>query len=133
MAKSTSARVGQSITLVGGGLVAGIGYEWAARPFDNARRIVHENRTILASQNTTCPKPLSSSKDIARLLYTHIRDHGVASVFRLPVDATLKHDESSTGHKRLKVAGRALARLGPWSIAFLMWEGMGSDLVTQYK
>lgn len=135
--KVTKARVGHGIVLVGGGVAAGLGYEFAGRPFDNARRVVHEQRLHAEARSSRRPLPItapvqdpSSFRLIMRIVLAHIREHGVMSLLRntaggaAAAAATASVDAGrSPGYRRAVIALRALGRLGPWGVGFLMWEG----------
>ncbi|KAG8947280.1 hypothetical protein FRC04_010856 [Tulasnella sp. 424] len=131
--KVTKARVGHGIVLVGGGVAAGLGYEFAGRPFDNARRIVHEQRLHSEARSSRRPLPItapvqdpSSFRLIMRIVIAHIREHGVMSLLQNTAGgaAAASADAGrSPGYRRAVIALRALGRLGPWGVGFLMWEG----------
>lgn len=130
--KVTKARVGHGVVLVAGGVAAGLGYELAARPFDNARRIVHEQR-IHAETKASRPLPVTAPvKDprsfwpIMRIVVAHIKEHGIMSLLQntaAGAAAASTDAGRSPGYRRAVIALRALGRLGPWGVGFLMWEG----------
>ncbi|KAG8967237.1 hypothetical protein FRC03_010312 [Tulasnella sp. 419] len=124
--KNNAARIGQSVVLVTGGVAAGFGYEFAARPFDNARRIVYEHRMELPKDTGSLSKvalPMKSATAKSHILLTHLKENGFASLFRLP--GTVVQEDQATHFRRTKMFLRVLGRLGPWGVGFLMWEGMG--------
>ncbi|KIO27097.1 hypothetical protein M407DRAFT_233550 [Tulasnella calospora MUT 4182] len=128
--KVTKARVGHGIVLVGGGVVAGLCYELAARPFDNARRIVHEQRLHAEAKSSHRPLPAtapvkdpSSFRPIMRIVIAHIKEHGIMSLLQNTAAATSTDVGRSPGYRRAVIALRTLGRLGPWGVGFLMWEG----------
>ncbi|KAG8934339.1 hypothetical protein FRC01_003587 [Tulasnella sp. 417] len=131
--KVTKARVGHGIVLVGGGVAAGLAYELAARPFDNARRIVHEQRLHVEARSSRRPLPTTSPvkdpysfRPIMRIVIAHIKEHGILSLLQnTATGATAASTDAgrSPSYRRAVVALRALGRLGPWGVGFLMWEG----------
>lgn len=129
----TKARVGHGVVLVGGGVAAGLCYELAARPFDNARRFVHEQR--LHAQASDPRRSLSATTPvqdpnkfipIMRIVLAHVKEHGIMSLLRnTAAGASTSSTDAgrSAGYRRAMIALRALGRLGPWGVGFLMWEG----------
>lgn len=117
-------RVARATTLVSGGVVAGLGYELVSRPWDHARRTVQVYQ-LAARFAPAAVKPqkitaISAAKHILR----KAREDGVISFFRNP-DFVASSNDPTPRHRRLYVALRTLARVGPWGVAFLVWESVG--------
>ena len=113
-------RVVHGFTLVAGGATAGLAYEVVCRPWDATRRLAH----IEQVQACTAHRPRRYLIDsIAR----KIHDDGLLSFFR---DAAGKEEGtlSSPRNQRLLVAARTLGRVGPWGVAFLVWETFGPGI-----
>lgn len=101
-------------SLVCGGIMAGFAYEMTARPFDEARRIVHAQRVTDPTHHTV----IASMRALAH----RAKEDGLGSFFRSPVT----HDsEVSTLRQR---SLRVLSRMGPWGAGFLIWEAFGPGL-----
>jgi hypothetical protein len=113
-------RVVHGFTLVAGGATAGLAYEVVCRPWDATRRLVHIEQ-IQASAAHRPGRYLIDS--IAR----KIRDDGLLSFFR---DTAVKEKGtvSSPRYQKLLVAARTLGRVGPWGVAFLVWETFGPGI-----
>lgn len=112
-------RIVHGITLVTGGVVAGLAYELISRPFDVARKVVQQD-TVLHAQD----------RGSAVLAITQkVRKDGIAIFFRdaYSGDSSAKSPRSA-GSRRLYVALRTLARVGPWGVGFLVWEAFGPGL-----
>jgi len=113
-------RVVHGCTLVAGGATAGLAYEVVCRPWDVTRRLAHlEQVEARAAQRPR--RYLIDS--IAR----KIHDDGLLSFFRGAAgkeEGTL----SSPRYQKLLVAARTLGRVGPWGVAFLVWETFGPGI-----
>jgi len=113
-------RVVHGFTLVAGGATAGLAYEVICRPWDATRKLAHiEQVRAYAAQRPR--RYLIDS--IAR----KIHDDGLLSFFR---DAASKEEGtlSSPRYQKLLVAARTLGRVGPWGVAFLVWESFGPGI-----
>jgi hypothetical protein len=113
-------RVVHGFTLVAGGATAGLAYEVVCRPWDVTRKLAQIERI----QSFTTHRPRRYLIDsIAR----KIHDDGLLSFFR---DAAGKEEGalSSPMNQRLLVAARTLGRVGPWGVAFLVWETFGPGI-----
>jgi hypothetical protein len=112
-------RVVHCFTLIAGGVTAGLAYEVVCRPWDVTRKLAEMERV----QSLTTHRPRRYLIDsIAR----KIQDDGLLSFFR---DAAGKEEGTlSTRNQRLLVAGRTLGRVGPWGVAFLVWETFGPGI-----
>jgi hypothetical protein len=113
-------RVVHGFTLVAGGATAGLAYEVLCRPWDVTRKLAQIERI----QSFTTHRPRRYLIDsIAR----KIHDDGLLSFFR---DAAGKEEGalSSPRNQRLLVAARTLGRVGPWGVAFLVWETFGPGI-----
>ncbi|KAF9458672.1 hypothetical protein BDZ94DRAFT_1313087 [Collybia nuda] len=98
--------------LITGGVVAGLAYEIAARPWDVARRTVHLE--AMKTTNSTCAWTIVMHK---------LQRDGIRSFFELHF---LAHDRNtSTTRRKLHGVFRTLGRVGPWGIGFLVWEIYG--------
>lgn len=110
------ARLAHGTILVTGGVLAGLGFEFAARPFDNARRLAWEHRT--ASHGST------------RAVLQEIRSNGAwDTLFATAKDAAASATAGPISGKELLqrralMLLRTLGRLGPWGVGFLLWEGL---------
>jgi len=105
-------RVIHGTLLVTGGVVAGLVYEFIGRPFEVMRSLTHSS---LPSE-----KALQSRSMLQIALY-RARTRGIISFFRSAEVA-----RSST---RSQSFLRLLGRVGPWGLAFWIWEvlGLGID------
>ncbi|KAI0065485.1 hypothetical protein BV25DRAFT_1850911 [Artomyces pyxidatus] len=112
-------RVVHGITLVSGGVVAGLAYEFISRPFDVARRLVYLDRIESATQHT-------SRHYLVGILARHLRDHGMLSLFRDPAAAI--QGKPIGPQSRRQMAFKTLARVGPWGVGFLVWEAFGPGI-----
>ncbi|KAJ3741801.1 hypothetical protein DFH05DRAFT_249899 [Lentinula detonsa] len=108
------------LTLVSGGVLAGLAYELTGRPWDHARRIVHMQKL---------------QKPNERILWSAIlhqfRQDGLPVFFQNPALATAKNSDSSVyrGYRpKMAVALRTLGRVGPWGIGFLIYASFGPDM-----
>ena len=114
------ARIAHGIVLVSGGVAAGYGYEIASRPFDNARRLLESPSGVQGSPSIPNTKPLP--QPAAAMMLSRIRSEGLLWLFRSVTS------NNGTGDVRgVYRALRALGRLGPWGVGFLMWEGLAPD------
>lgn len=109
------------VTLVTGGVVAGLGYEMIIRPWDAARRAVHleETNPGASSRYTRYTVP----RAVARLY----RDEGLLGFFREPSAAIGNGAIAALPPgDRLRLRAwtmlRVLGRVGPWGVGFLVWE-----------
>ena len=107
-------RVVHSLTLVIGGVAAGISYEVVSRPWNNARKAVERNQFAHMSQYR------SASLAVLQAL----RTDGLRAFFRDPAATTYP----ATGRNRRMAILRTLGRVGPWGLGFLVWEGLGPGL-----
>ncbi|CAE6479186.1 unnamed protein product [Rhizoctonia solani] len=136
---SSMSRVAQSLVLVGGGVVGGIGHEFIARPFDTARRIIHIHETHTRAESAKRLKnrhysdlgpDLFHRQTLRSKLMTSIsvlkeaaREEGLVYFFRSVTPTSF--DSRSSPYQRLQTALRTLARVGPWGVAFVVWEATG--------
>ncbi|KAF8969928.1 hypothetical protein BDZ97DRAFT_1793425 [Flammula alnicola] len=103
------------VALVTGGVIAGLSYEYACRPWDIARRAIHLGR--LASQQ--------KQESSFGILKQKIVEDGFRYFFQ---QANLPHNPTETRTKWSVRALRTAGRVGPWGIGFLVWEAYGSGL-----
>ncbi|GJJ14679.1 hypothetical protein Clacol_008945 [Clathrus columnatus] len=135
--KSHAPRVVHGFVIVGGGVFAGLSYDFVCRPFDVARRTI-------ASQMSSCklkkrpipstnhdhpiiPSSHSSSsraRSIVNILANKFKSEGPSSFFVSSLKSALSSSSTGTTSKWLYTLGR----LGPWGIAFLAWETFGPEL-----
>lgn len=123
LSKESHARIGHGIVLASGGIAAGLGYEYVSRPFDNARRIVSHT-------THTAPDARHSFWTIMSIMTRHVHENGVISLLashQPSASSTAAETGSSVLRARALILLRALGRLGPWGIGFLMWEGFAPD------
>ncbi|EMD38338.1 hypothetical protein CERSUDRAFT_135051 [Gelatoporia subvermispora B] len=110
-------RISHATTLVTGGVIAGLSYEVACRPWDAARKVVHIHRVAQPSQ---------SHSSIAIVLQK-VQEDGILSFFRGPNHGA--YDKSLAPlRRRMYSAVRTLARVGPWGAGFLVWEAFGPGI-----
>ena len=109
-------RTVHGLTLVSGGVVAGLAYEILSRPFDAARRAVQLN----GMSNTGNREPPM------RVVLLKVKQDGLGSFFRDADSATAS--PGSAASRRLYMALRTLARVGPWGVGFLVWEALGPGI-----
>lgn len=111
-------RIVHGLTLVSGGVVAGLAYEFVSRPFDVARKVVQRDRIA-----HTRGRGLAMMAVIEK-----IRQDGILIFFRDSGRHNSANAPGSAGSRRIYVALRTLARVGPWGIGFLAWEAFGPGL-----
>ena len=113
-------RVVHGFTLVAGGATAGLAYEVVCRPWDATRRLAH----IEQAQASATQRP---RRYLINSIARKIREDGLLSFFR---DAAGKEEGtlSSPRIQRLLMAARTLGRVGPWGVAFLVWETFGPGI-----
>ncbi|KAF8503525.1 hypothetical protein F5888DRAFT_1662953 [Russula emetica] len=113
-------RVVHGFTLVAGGATAGLAYEVICRPWDATRRLAH----IEQVQAGAAHRP---RRYLIDSIVRKIHDDGLLSFFR---DAAGKEEGtlSSPRYQKLLVAARTLGRVGPWGVAFLVWETFGPGI-----
>ncbi|CAE6475177.1 unnamed protein product [Rhizoctonia solani] len=132
-------RIAQSLVLVGGGVIGGIAHEFVARPFDTARRVLHVHHTHTRAESAKelksrlhsdpAPSPLqeqsrrSSMVASINVLKRTIKDEGMLYFFQS--NTLTSFDSKSSPYQRLQTALRTLGRVGPWGIAFVVWEATG--------
>jgi hypothetical protein len=104
------------ISLVTGGVIAGLAYELACRPFDNIRKSIQRDQAI---------HPEHSS---FRAVYELVKEEGI-SLFMKNTETIAPSQGSASG--RLYTALRTLARVGPWGVGFLVYEAYGGFPVQQ--
>lgn len=122
------------VTLVGGGVVAGLGYEMVCRPFDNARRWVHLDDIHQQTEHlkNSAAKPESRPHVVIRVVLEKLKSDGPLGFFVNPQHYVHVPDASASVSKAsrwMHTGLRTLARVGPWGIGFLLYEGMGGGLV----
>lgn len=109
-------RIVHAVTLVSGGAGAGLAYELVGRPWDAARKAVHIDRVIAGREHHS----------IATILTRKLKEDGLTSFFENQSPASHTNDAHvSPFQRRLHSAMRTLGRIGPWGVAFLVWETFG--------
>ncbi|KAJ7470272.1 hypothetical protein FB451DRAFT_1037797, partial [Mycena latifolia] len=98
------------VTLVTGGVIAGLSYEVIGRPWEVARHAVRLN--LVTTQEYRSPLALLTRK---------IQHEGFLSLFRDPTTA-VSASSPSTVYRVL----RTLARVGPWGVGFLVYQAYDS-------
>ncbi|KAJ7043184.1 hypothetical protein C8F04DRAFT_1287403, partial [Mycena alexandri] len=105
------------LTLVTGGVVAGLSYEVLGRPWDVARNAARLN--VLSNQEYRSPVVIITRK---------IRDEGFLCLFRDPTTANGSSPPVARDwHRRIYGVLRTLARVGPWGAGFLIFSAYDSD------
>jgi len=113
-------RVVHGFTLVAGGATAGLAYEVVCRPWDVTRKLAY----IEQVQAFTAQRPRRYLIDsIAR----KIHDDGLLSFFQ-DTASEGKATLSGPRNQKLLVVARTLGRVGPWGVAFLVWETFGPGI-----
>ncbi|KAF7338700.1 hypothetical protein MVEN_02096900 [Mycena venus] len=102
----------QGVTLVTGGVIAGLSYEVIGRPWDVARHAARLN--LLTDREYRSPLVLVTQK---------IKQDGFLSLFRDPTAA-----RPSTARSRIYSVLRTLARVGPWGVGFLVYQAYDAGL-----
>ncbi|KAF9507604.1 hypothetical protein BS47DRAFT_1377883 [Hydnum rufescens UP504] len=132
---SKTARMTQGTVLVTGGVVAGLGYEIVGRPFDAIRREWHISSLSVgtASQLMAAPPKVAAQSRFPPLLdlvLKIVREEGMRGLFRGPSPSvmTSRSSDASGWRSRVYPVLRALARVGPWGIGFLVWEALGPGI-----
>lgn len=110
-------RTVHGVTLVSGGVIAGLSYELISRPFDMARRAVQEDRSL----------PTQKQHSAAIAVMSRIKQDGILSFFK-GVPSENPSVPGSAASRRLYAALRTLARVGPWGVGFLVWEAFGPGI-----
>ncbi|KZT50269.1 hypothetical protein CALCODRAFT_504903 [Calocera cornea HHB12733] len=108
------ARAAHGITLVSGGVIGGLAYEATCRPWDAARALWIVNKS----------RPIGERQTLPQVVLSGMRERGVVYFFRsvrLPGAPAVK----AAWYWRMLPT---LARVGPWGIAFLVWEGVGGTV-----
>ncbi|CAG8453026.1 9394_t:CDS:2 [Acaulospora colombiana] len=138
--RTSTARISQGVTLVTGGVVAGLGYELVCRPFDNARRFVylddmHKRAERSASDRTgsgSHPKSVkleSRVRVVTRVILERLKYDGILPFFANPQQSPHTPEPYTSGASRaLHGMLRTLARVGPWGVGFLLYESLGGNL-----
>lgn len=116
-AQSHIPRIANAVTLVTGGAVAGLAYEFVCRPWDAARKAVHVDHIIAAHEHHT----------VSSILLHKVKEEGWSSFFQAP-RVHVHETFTSPWHRRLHSALRTVARVGPWGVGFLVWEAFGPGL-----
>ncbi|KAI0256734.1 hypothetical protein BJV78DRAFT_1117132 [Lactifluus subvellereus] len=114
-------RVVHGVTLVAGGVTAGLAYELVCRPWDVARKLAYLDRI----QSATTHRP---RRILFNILARKIHEDGILSFFRNPAGEGETVVLSSPGRQRLLAVARTLGRVGPWGVGFLVWEAFGPGI-----
>lgn len=111
-------RVFHGVTLITGGVIAGLAYEAISLPWDVARRTVHVDRIT---------RPPHQQNTITDIIIRKAREDGVLSFFHLQANRAVPQAQSRTRRRAYSMV-RTLGRVGPWGIGFLVWEVYGHKL-----
>ena len=106
-------RVVHAATLVSGGAIAGLAYEFCCRPWDVARKAVHVAAVVSPERHS-----------VTSILLLKAKDEGWTSFIKAP-PLHISDTSSSPIQRRLRAVTRTLARVGPWGMGFLVWETFG--------
>ena len=104
-----------SFSRAGWQVIAGLAYEIVSRPFDVARRLVLRDRFDKGSDHSP-----------SRVILRKVRKEGIIHFFKRP--PSVEHTPAPRGVQRLQRGLRAIGRLGPWGVGFLVWEIYGPGL-----
>ncbi|KAF8894475.1 hypothetical protein BD779DRAFT_1435056 [Infundibulicybe gibba] len=107
-------RTAHGTVLVAGGVLAGLVYEYVTRPWDTTRRQWRHYQASDASIN----KKISALK----FIIIKLRSDGISATVSDP------SPPQSLNHTKTRQLFRTLARVGPWGVAFLIWEACGPGL-----
>jgi Mitochondrial carrier protein len=116
-------------------VVAGLGYEIVGRPFDAIRHEWHISslsvRTV--SQPMTAPLKVAAQSrfpPLLDLILKIVRKEGMRGLFRGPSPSVVppKSSNANGWRSRAYPVLRALARVGPWGIGFLVWGTVGPGI-----
>ncbi|KAK0502643.1 hypothetical protein EDD18DRAFT_1134283 [Armillaria luteobubalina] len=107
------------VTLVTGGVVAGLAYEFVGRPWDVARRTVQLDH-ISSDRAGGKHSPFTA-------LLNRFREEGLVYFFRNPYKVVDHAHSISPSQRRLNTMLRTLGRVGPWGVGFLVWEAYSSQ------
>lgn len=111
-------RTVHGVTLVSGGVVAGLAYELVSRPFDIARKAVQQDKITHAKSHGSAMMAIMRKTG----------EDGITSFFRDPSGAASTSSSGNAGSRRLYATLRTLARVGPWGVGFLVWEAFGPGI-----
>ncbi|KAF8078087.1 hypothetical protein FPV67DRAFT_1615323 [Lyophyllum atratum] len=109
-------RVFYGVTLISGGVIAGLVYEAVSLPWDIARRTVQLDRIMH-------PKPNQSP--VARIILQKAREDGILSFLRSNENPSQVPQARGGLQRRAYSVLRTLGRVGPWGVGFLVWEVYG--------
>ena len=112
-------RVVHGVTLVAGGVTAGLTYELVCRPWDVARKLERLER--IKSATIHRPRPY-----LFNILAHKVHQDGFLSLFRNP--AQEETTPNCLRRQRLLAIARTVGRVGPWGIGFLVWEAFGPGI-----
>ena len=110
-------RVIHGVTLVTGGVTAGLAYEHVCRPWDVARKLAQLERI----------QPDRPRHYLFEVLARKIHEDGFLSLLRSPAGQG-ETMLGSPGRQRLLAIARTLGRVGPWGVGFLVWEAFGPGI-----
>ncbi|QRV74757.1 mitochondrial carrier protein [Ceratobasidium sp. AG-Ba] len=133
-------RIVQSLILVGGGVIGGIGHEIISRPFDISRRVLHINEAHIRTERMITAKESLGASELNKTALPHgsiwnrtisainvlkqtAHEEGYLYFFRSPTPTAF--DSHSSPYRRLHTALRTMGRVGPWGVAFVVWEATG--------
>uniref|UniRef100_A0A0W0FZU2 Mitochondrial carrier n=1 Tax=Moniliophthora roreri TaxID=221103 RepID=A0A0W0FZU2_MONRR len=117
-------RVVHGFSLVAGGVLAGLGYEFTIRPWEHARQ------TVRLTNLHRVAHPSEPTHSLLSVLLRQLREDWLA-FFRDPV-SNVHNVTVSVSRRRIFSALRTLARVGPWGVSFLAWEIFGPTLDSEH-
>jgi hypothetical protein len=107
------------------------------RPFDVLRHEWHIY-SLHNTSSTAKSQPIASTSRVAQsrfppllhLALKIIREEGIRGLFRGSPRSTVSSRPTDVGswQSRAYPALRALARVGPWGVGFLVWEALGPGI-----
>ncbi|KAF7311545.1 hypothetical protein MKEN_01056900 [Mycena kentingensis (nom. inval.)] len=106
------------LTLVTGGVVAGLSYEVIGRPFDKVRDALRLDRHT----------PNGELRSPVAVVSHKIREEGVWALFRNTSPAAASATASPNAYRRVYGVLRTLARVGPWGVGFLVYQAYETRL-----
>ncbi|KAJ2931447.1 hypothetical protein H1R20_g5672, partial [Candolleomyces eurysporus] len=104
-------KIVNAVTLVGGGVLAGLVYEAVCQPWDRIRRIIYLHRFDNPHVSQSIPAVLTQA----------IREEGLLTLVRDPLAHSVPpvHPQPTSIPPWVSNVAKTLARVGPWGIGFL--------------
>ncbi|KAF7322592.1 hypothetical protein HMN09_00037700 [Mycena chlorophos] len=117
-------QVAYGLTLVSGGVVAGLAYEGIGRPFEAARHAVRLDR--LTNTEPRSVVAVVSHKIREEGFFCLFRDAARGSANATTSGSAGSSTPSSAVYRRMYGLLRTLARVGPWGVGFLVYQAYES-------